>query len=213
MLFRKQFNVHRSQSRLLGFLQITQLGGQTQECQVVFLNLCHLAKHFQYSTQQPMIMEKLLCHYKNKIVNFYKLRRLRIHFLRSCSKGKYLQSHLFQKWFERSWPLCHCLGELMFSWKSPGDKDIPWGCWCRWLGVMGSQSLGSSLFGHRGRLFRIPTASASTVLRVSLVTRVYGWPRTAFILLRTLLVRRSHTPAMWLAVGSWKFCFLRGWQC
>ena len=78
---------------------------------------------------------------------------------------------------------------------------------------MGSQSLGSSLLGHRGRLFRIPTASANTVLRVSLVTRACGWPKTAFIVLRTLLIRRSHTPDMWLAVGGWKCHFLRGWQC
>ena len=35
--------------------------------------------------------------------------------------------------------------------------------------------------------------------------------RTAFIVLRTLLVRRS--PDMWQGVGGWKCRFLMGWQC
>lgn len=56
-----------------------------------------------------------------------RLRRFRIHFLRSCSRGRYSRCHLVQKWFERSWPLRHCLRECRSSfWKAPSGRDIPW---------------------------------------------------------------------------------------
>ena len=142
------------------------------------------------------------------------LRRLRIHFLRSCSRGRHSRSHLAQKWFERIWPLCHSLREYRsLSWKSPSGKDIPCRCWKGWMGVIGSQSLGSLLLGHKSRPLVIPTASPKTVLRVSRVTKAQGGPEMAFMVPRTLLMSRSQTQEMCLAAKGWKCHFVKGWQC
>ena len=77
-------------------------------------------------------------------------------------------------------------------------------CRRRWFGVISSKSLGRSLEGQIGQLFKIDVTSTNTVRNVSRPTGAPGLPRTAFIAFLTLLMSLSQTPDLWLAAGGWK---------
>ena len=86
--------------------------------------------------------------------------------------------------------------------KTPGGTKRFRRCRRRWFGVSGYKSLGSSLEGQIGRLFKMDVTSANTVRNVSRPTRAPGLPKTAFIAFLTLLMSLSETPDMWLAAGG-----------
>ena len=65
-------------------------------------------------------------------------------------------------------------------------------------------SLGSSLAGEMGRLFKMDIASENTVRKVSKGMAAPGLLKIAFMAFCTLIISLSHTPDMWLAVGGWK---------
>ena len=127
------------------------------------------------------------------------------HLLRCCKVGTNSRTHRDQNQLTRNCACLHCLREYIFSLaKTPGGMARFRLCRSRWFGVSGSMSLGSSLAGEMGRLFRIDVTSANTVRRVSKGIAAPGLLKTAFIALRTLLISLSQTPDMWLAVGGWK---------
>ena len=127
------------------------------------------------------------------------------HLWRCCKVGTYSRTHCNQKQLARNCACLHCLREYSSSLaKTPGGMARFRRCRSRWFGVSGSMSLGSSLAGEMGRLFRMDVTSANTVRRVSKGIAAPGLLKTAFIAFRTLLISLSHTPDMWLAVGGWK---------
>ena len=131
------------------------------------------------------------------------------HLWRCCKVGTYSRIHRDQKQLARNCACLHCLREYSSSSaKTPGGMARFHHCRSRWFGVSGSMSLGSSLglslAGEMGRLFRMDVTLANTVRKVSKGIAAPGLLKTAFIAFRTLLISLSHTPDMWLAGGGWK---------
>ena len=86
------------------------------------------------------------------------------HFLLSVRLGTYSRSHLFQKWSVRNWDcLQRFLEHRSLLPKTSGDRlglPLPIRLW---LGVVGSESLGSTLACVSGRLLRRPSTSVASV--------------------------------------------------
>ena len=121
------------------------------------------------------------------------LGRMRCHFCRDCSWGKYSATQRLQNALTMLWTWRHCFLYLSLSWNTPIGKDILLPSMSKWFGVKGVSSFTSLLHFVSGRPFTTFSTSPKNVWRESSVNLAFLW-RIAVNNLRMVRISLSHTP-------------------